>query len=80
MNTHDVGRGRGGVAKRCGRVGPSHGGGGVLRPAVPALQGERIAAAPDGAPLRTITSDYGHDGFLIEAEQVGDVVRSAFVA
>jgi homoserine acetyltransferase len=30
-------------------------------------------------PLVTITSEYGHDGFLIEADQVGAVVRDAFV-
>ena len=82
MNSHDVGRGRGGVGEALRRVRA------VATVAVVSSdrlylpsEGERIAAGiPTARPLRTITSEFGHDGFLIEAEQVGDVVRSAFVA
>jgi homoserine O-acetyltransferase len=28
-----------------------------------------------GVPLRVISSPYGHDGFLIEADAVGALVR-----
>ena len=39
-------------------------------------QSERIAAGiPDAEPLRTIHSDYGHDGFLIEEDLVGAYVQ-----
>jgi homoserine O-acetyltransferase len=34
-------------------------------------------AAGLGVPLRTVTSPYGHDGFLVEAEQVGALVTEA---
>ena len=43
----------------------------------PRLSEELVAAAPTAAPLRTVESDYGHDGFLIETHQVGAVVRDA---
>ena len=46
----------------------------------PPAQSERIAAGIPGAgPVRTIHSDYGHDGFLIEEDQVGRFV-SEFLA
>ena len=42
----------------------------------PPAQSERIAAGIPGAePLRTIHSDYGHDGFLIEEDLVGASVH-----
>lgn len=33
-----------------------------------------VAAHPAAAPLHTITSPYGHDGFLIELDQVGALI------
>ena len=33
-----------------------------------------IADAVPGTALHTVHSDYGHDGFLIEIEQVGAIV------
>jgi homoserine O-acetyltransferase/O-succinyltransferase len=77
MNSHDVGRGRGGVARALSRV--------TADLAVVAVDSDRLypprlseeiavgAGSADG--LRLITSDYGHDGFLIEIDQVGRVVR-----
>ena len=78
MNSHDVGRGRGGVAAALQRISA------VLTVAVvdsdrlflPA-QGAQIAAAPTARPLITMHSDYGHDGFLIEANAIAAVVRNA---
>ena len=82
MNSHDVGRGRGGVPAALGRV--------EAETTVAVVSSDRLYLPSEGArlaadiphvrPVLTITSEYGHDGFLIEAEQVGDVVRSAFVA
>ncbi|MHA3946702.1 homoserine O-acetyltransferase MetX [Cellulomonas bogoriensis] len=74
---HDVGRGRGGVEAALSRV------------STPALvmavdtdrlylpsQSERMAAALPGADgVHLVRSDFGHDGFLIEHDQVGGAVR-----
>ena len=78
MNSHDIGRGRGGVDAALQRISAE------LTVAVvdsdrlflPA-QGELIATAPTARPLITIHSDYGHDGFLIEADAIAKVVRDA---
>ena len=77
MNSHDVGRGRGGVAQAMSRVTAD-----LVVVAVdsdrlypPRLSEEIAVAAGSADCLRVITSDYGHDGFLIEIDQVGRVVR-----
>jgi homoserine O-acetyltransferase len=78
MNSHDIGRGRGGVEAALQRISSD------LTVAVvdsdrlflPA-QGELIATAPTARPLITMHSDYGHDGFLIEADAIAKVVRDA---
>ncbi|SDO30944.1 homoserine O-acetyltransferase [Nakamurella panacisegetis] len=78
MNAHDIGRGRGGVEAVLQRFSPR------LTAAVvdsdrlytPA-EGARLATARGAAPLVTMHSDHGHDGFLIEAAQVAAVVRGA---
>ncbi len=78
MNSHDIGRGRGGIAAALQRISAD------LTVAVvdsdrlflPA-QGELIATAPTARPLLTMHSDYGHDGFLIEANAIAAVVRNA---
>ena len=75
MNTWDVGRGRGGVEAALARVSARAVVAGVdsdrLYPV--ALQ-QRVADAL-GVPLRVLSSPYGHDGFLIEADAVGALVR-----
>lgn len=78
MNSHDLGRGRGGIDVALQSISAS------LTVAVvdsdrlytPA-EGARIATARAARPLITMHSDHGHDGFLIEAEQVEQVVRGA---
>jgi homoserine O-acetyltransferase len=40
-------------------------------------QGALLASAPTARELITIHSDYGHDGFLIEADAIAGVVRDA---
>jgi homoserine O-acetyltransferase len=40
-------------------------------------QGELIATAAAARPLITMHSEYGHDGFLIEANAIAEVVREA---
>jgi len=78
MMSHDIGRGRGGVPLALATITAA------LSVAVvdsdrlflPA-QGAEIAAAPAAGPLQTMTSVYGHDGFLLEREQVASVIRGA---
>ena len=78
MNSHDVGRDRGGVAAALRTV--------TARTTVVAVDSDRlypvrlsdeITAAVPAATQHTISSAYGHDGFLIEIEQVGAHIRDA---
>jgi homoserine O-acetyltransferase len=77
MNAHDIGRGRGGTAAALRRVTATTLVAGIdsdrLYP--PAQQAEIAAGIPHADRLRTVESPYGHDGFLIETEQVGALVR-----
>ncbi|MER5883223.1 homoserine O-acetyltransferase [Streptomyces sp. NPDC001941] len=77
MNSHDVGRGRGGTRAALRRITAR-----TLVAAVdsdrlypPAQQRELAAAIPGADGLRMIASAHGHDGFLIETDQVGPLVR-----
>ncbi|MCQ9130252.1 homoserine O-acetyltransferase MetX [Streptomyces hilarionis] len=81
MNSHDVGRGRGGTRAALRRVTARTLVAGVdsdrLYP--PSQQAELASGIPTADNLRLIESPYGHDGFLIEVEQVaalvGELVR-----
>src|ERR1700712_4285413 len=78
MNSHDLGRERGGIPAALQQISAE------LTVAVvdsdrlytPA-EGAVLATARTARPLISMHSDYGHDGFLIEAAQVADVVRGA---
>lgn len=78
MNHHDIGRGRGGLDGALRRITAE------LTVAVvdsdrlytPA-EGALLAAAPACRELVTIASPHGHDGFLLETGQVGEVIRGA---
>ncbi len=73
MITHDLGRDRGGVDNALAQI--------TARGLViavdtdrlfPLAQSERIAAhVPGAGPVRVVHSDFGHDGFLIEEDEVG---------
>lgn len=75
--SHDVGRGRGGVAAALAGV--------PARALVVAVDTDRLylpeqsevmaAALPGADGVHLIRSDFGHDGFLIEEDQVGALVR-----
>ncbi len=77
MNSHDIGRGRGGTAAALRRV--------TARTAVAAVSSDRLypvdlnreiaEGISDCPPLRVIESPYGHDGFLLEAGAVGGVLE-----
>lgn len=76
INSHDVGRGRGGVEAALARI--------TARTMVvavdtdrlfPAQESARVAAfVPDAVGLRVIATPHGHDGFLIEFDQLGPMI------
>ena len=79
MNSHDIGRGRGGVAAALS---------GIEIPVIAVsidtdrlfpvrLQAEIADLAPLAQSLVTISSPFGHDGFLVEVELVGNVIKEA---
>jgi homoserine O-acetyltransferase len=76
LNHHDVGRGRGGIEAALGGCGvPAVVAGIDSDRLYPLHQQEKIAKHLAGSsPLRVIHSKYGHDGFLVETEAVGEVI------
>lgn len=76
MNTHDVGRDRGGVAAALGAITAPVEVVGIdsdrLYPL--RLQEELSALIPSAGPLQRVSSPFGHDGFLIESEAVAEAV------
>lgn len=77
MNSHDIGRDRGGVAAALESITIP-----VVAVSIDTdrlfpvrLQAEIADFAPKAAPLVTISSPFGHDGFLVEVESVGNVIR-----
>ncbi|MFJ9724774.1 homoserine O-acetyltransferase [Streptomyces sp. NPDC101209] len=77
MNAHDIGRGRGGTRGALRRVTAKTLVAGVSSDRLyPLAQQTELAAGISTADeVRVIESPYGHDGFLIEVEQVGALVR-----
>ena len=79
MASHDVGRDRGGVVKALESINIP-----VVVVSIdtdrlfpPRLQVEVAELVPQAAPLITISSDFGHDGFLVESEAVGAAIVQA---
>ncbi|WP_344607080.1 homoserine O-acetyltransferase MetX [Streptomyces glaucus] len=77
MNGHDVGRGRGGLRAALRRVTADTLVAGVDSDRLyPLAQQREIAALVPGADgVRVVESPHGHDGFLVEREQVAALVR-----
>jgi homoserine O-acetyltransferase len=82
MSLFDLGEGRGGVAEALG---------GLRAPLTVVgldsdrlfpirLQEELVVSTPTARPLHVVRSPYGHDGFLVEKDQVGAIVREALSA
>jgi homoserine O-acetyltransferase/O-succinyltransferase len=80
MDTHDVGRGRGGVGERLRESGTAITGVGIPGDLFyPADEvGEWVEAA--GGTFRTLISEHGHDAFLIERGKVGEILIDALAA
>ncbi|AWB93869.1 homoserine O-acetyltransferase MetX [Aeromicrobium chenweiae] len=78
MDSHDVGRDRGGIEAALKRV--------TARTVVAGIDSDRLYPIhqqqqladliPGAGPLEVVKSPFGHDGFLIEADQVGELARS----
>jgi len=77
LNSHDVGRGRGGVGKalRGCRVPVVVGGITSDRLYPLRLQEELAESLPGCTELHVVDSTCGHDGFLVESEAVGELIR-----
>lgn len=82
MNQHDVGRDRGGIERALARVRADVTVAGIssdrLYPL--RLQEELVRLLPGDRPVAVVESLFGHDGFLLETDQVGRVVASALDA
>jgi homoserine O-acetyltransferase len=78
MNTHDVGRDRGGVAAALSRVKARALIAGVDSDRLyPVYQAQSLAAGIPGAgEAVVISSPHGHDSFLIETDQIAALVKS----
>ncbi len=82
MQTHDVGAGRGGVARALGGV--------RATTRVVAIDSDRLFPlhqsreiaehVPAAVDVDVVRSPYGHDGFLLEGEAVGEVARQLVAA
>jgi homoserine O-acetyltransferase/O-succinyltransferase len=82
MNHHDLGRGRGGLRQALGSVQAEVTVAGITTDRLyPLPQQEEIARLLPGQPeVSVVESLSGHDGFLLEIEQVGGIVQSALDA
>ncbi len=79
MNHHDLGRGRGGVGRALRRVQAEVTLAGITSDRLyPLAQQEELARhLPGDQSVQVVTSESGHDGFLLELEQVGAIISSA---
>jgi homoserine O-acetyltransferase/O-succinyltransferase len=79
MNSHDVGRGRGGIEPALERITAQVTLAGIVSDRLYplALQQELARLIPGAGRVTPIESAFGHDGFLLEVDQVGAVIRGA---
>jgi homoserine O-acetyltransferase/O-succinyltransferase len=77
LNSHDVGRGRGGVDKALRRCPVPAVVGGITSDRLYPLrlQQELAELLPGCGGLQVVESICGHDGFLVETEAVGELIR-----
>ena len=77
MNSHDVGRGRGGVEAALKRITAQTVVAGISSDRLYPLHQQQLLAdlIPAAGALEVVQSDHGHDGFLVEFDQVGELAR-----
>jgi len=81
MNSHDIGRDRGGVEKALSSIRVRALVAGIDSDRLFPITGQKMIAEHIGSELvggelQVIESEFGHDGFLIEFETVGPMLRS----
>jgi homoserine O-acetyltransferase len=79
MNHHDIGRGRGGTKRALERVRAEVTVAGIASDRLYPLELQRELGRllPGGRPVAVVESTFGHDGFLLETEQIGTIVTEA---
>jgi homoserine O-acetyltransferase/O-succinyltransferase len=79
MNHHDVGRGRGGIASALARIEAEVTVAGISSDRLYPLRLQREIAAGLSRPtdIEVIHSMVGHDGFLVEQDALGKIIRHA---
>lgn len=77
MNTHEIGRGRGGTAAALRRMRATPTIVGVDSDRLYPLHQQLVLASLLGVEPQVIHSDRGHDGFLVEVDQVNAVLATA---
>jgi homoserine O-acetyltransferase len=79
MNHHDVGRARGGIVAALQGVQVPVTVAGIISDRLYPLelQEQLVDLLPNSSPLEVISSNFGHDGFLLEVEQVSKVIAVA---
>lgn len=79
FDSHDVGRGRGGLREALGRVkAKTHCVSIQTDLLFPVHELEEVASLIPGATHQTIESLYGHDGFLVENDRLEEIIRTVF--
>lgn len=77
FDTHDVGRGRGGLETALSRISARTIAVGITTDMIfPPADMRRFAAAIPGAIYKEISSGFGHDGFLVEHKILNDLLTS----
>jgi homoserine O-acetyltransferase/O-succinyltransferase len=79
MNHHDVGRGRGGLERALASVRAEVTVAGIATDRLYPLELQRDLGRmlPGNRPIFVVESTFGHDGFLLEIQQIGKIVTSA---
>lgn len=81
MDAHNVGRGRGGVSEALSRIKANTTVIGIESDILfPISEQKFIADHIPGAALHRVHSNYGHDGFLLEFEQLEKIIRPVLIA
>jgi homoserine O-acetyltransferase len=78
MDSHNVGRGRGGIENALQKINTKTTAIGITTDILfPVSEQQFIAENIQGASFFTISSLYGHDGFLLEYEQIEEIIKRA---
>lgn len=76
FDTHDIGRGRGGVGAALGRITAETVVVGITTDIIfPPDEMAQLAGIIPGACYREISSQFGHDGFLVEYRQLNNILK-----